>query len=87
MLLFGRAFRYTDSFDDVNNLEVIVTKGGKEPSTGGDFLNSISYLFGETTKLNLETKSEGKTTAKCGAYSLPSPGAAQCLSLFFSLRR
>jgi len=55
----GTDLRYTDNFDDVNNLEVIVTKGGKEPSTGSEFLNSISYLFGETTKTDFESKSEG----------------------------
>ena len=57
----GIDLRYVDSFDDVNNLEVIVQKSSKgsiTDSSPSDFLNSIGYILGETSA-KVESKSEG----------------------------
>ena len=57
----GVDLRYVDSYDDVNNLEVLVQKSSKGSITDqspGDFLQSIGYLLGETSA-NVESQSEG----------------------------
>ena len=57
----GVDLRYVDSFDDVNNLEVLVQKSSKGSVTDqspSEFLNSIGYIFGETSA-KVESQSEG----------------------------
>ena len=53
----GTDLRYEDNFDAVNNIEVIIQKGGSMGSPQ-EFLNSIAYLLGETSQI-FESKSEG----------------------------
>ena len=56
--------RYIDNFDDVNNMEVIVQKASGDVTSKSptEFLNSVSYLFGETAmNKDFESKSEGES--------------------------
>ncbi|UPR04630.1 photosystem II oxygen-evolving enhancer protein 2 [Chloropicon primus] len=65
----GIDLRYVDSFDDVNNLEVIVQKSSKGSITDSspqEFLQSIGYILGETSA-KVESKSEGGFAANKAA--------------------
>jgi hypothetical protein len=73
----GTDLRYEDNFDAVNNIEVIIKQGGSLGSPQ-DFLNSISYLLGESSTQNFESQSEGGFKPnKVAAASVLSAGTRQ----------